>query len=120
DYLAAVINPFAGNFFASPGAVRLEHRLTRWMAEFVGYPKTSAGDLTSGGSISNLTAIVCAREARQLKARDYQRAVVYLSSQTHHSVSKALRIAGLAGCIRRNIPLDHAYRMRAQALEQTI
>src|SRR5215469_15775903 len=27
DYLAAVINPYAGNFFASPGAVRLEHAL---------------------------------------------------------------------------------------------
>src|SRR5262249_5582693 len=33
DYLAAVINPYAGNFFASPGAVRLEYTLTRWMAE---------------------------------------------------------------------------------------
>jgi hypothetical protein len=92
DYLAAVINPFAGNFFASPGAVRLEHLLTRWMARFVGYPPTAAGDLTSGGSIANLTAVVTAREARELKSRDYSKAVVYLTYQTHHSVAKALRI----------------------------
>jgi glutamate/tyrosine decarboxylase-like PLP-dependent enzyme len=117
DYLAAVVNPFAGNFFASPGAVRLELALTRWMARFVGYPKTAAGDLTSGGSISNLTTIVCAREARGLKPRDYERAVVYLTSQTHHSVGKALRIGGLGGCIRREIPLDQAYRMDARELE---
>jgi glutamate/tyrosine decarboxylase-like PLP-dependent enzyme len=120
DYLAAILNSYSGNFFASPGAVRMEHLLTRWMADFVGYPKNSAGDLTSGGSISNLSAIIAARERRALKARDYEKAVVYLSSQTHHSVTKALRIAGLAECIRREIPLDSAYRMRAELLEAAI
>ena len=79
DYLAAVTNPYVGNFFASPGAVRLEHLLTSWMAEFVGYPKTSAGDLTSGGSVANLSAVISAREARGLKPRDYDRAIVYLT-----------------------------------------
>src|SRR5437016_5433353 len=38
DFLSAAINPYAGNFFASPGAVRLEHLLMRWMAKMVGYP----------------------------------------------------------------------------------
>lgn len=120
DYLAAVINPFAGNYFASPGAVRLEHLLTRWMADFVGYPKTSAADLTSGGSISNLSAVLAARQARGLKAREYERAVVYLTSQTHHSVTKALRIAGLGECVVREIALDPAYRLRPELLEGAI
>jgi len=120
DYLAAVINSYSGNFFASPGAVRLEHLLTRWMADFVGYPETSAGDLTSGGSISNLSAIIAAREHRELKARDYERAVVYLTSQTHHSVTKALRIAGMGDCVRREIPMDAAYRMEPRLLADSI
>ncbi len=120
DYLAAVINPFSGNFFASPGAVRLEHLLTRWMADFVGYPAGAAGDLTSGGSMSNLTAVVAAREARQLKARDFDKAVVYVSSQTHHSISKALRIAGLGECIRCELPLDDHFRMQPESLESAI
>jgi glutamate/tyrosine decarboxylase-like PLP-dependent enzyme len=120
DYLAAVMNPFSGNFFASPGAVRLEHLLTRWMAEFVGYPETAAGDLTSGGSLANLGAVVAAREHRGLKARDYEKAVVYLSAQTHHSVTKALRIAGLGECVVREIALDGAYHMRTDLLEQAI
>jgi glutamate/tyrosine decarboxylase-like PLP-dependent enzyme len=120
DYLAAVLNPFSGNFFAAPGAVRLEHLLTRWMAEFIGYPKESAGDLTSGGSISNLTAVVTAREARQLKPRDYEKAVMYVTSQTHHSVEKALRIAGMSHCVKRQVALDAAYRMCPDALEQSI
>jgi glutamate/tyrosine decarboxylase-like PLP-dependent enzyme len=120
DYLAAVVNPFTGNFFAAPGAVRLEYSLTRWMAGFIGYPAHSAGDLTSGGSISNLTAVVAAREARQLKAPDYEKAVVYTTSQTHHSIEKALRIAGLGDCIQRSVTLDSRYRMRPEALDAAI
>jgi aromatic-L-amino-acid decarboxylase len=120
DYLAAVMNPYSGTFFASPGAVRLERVLTRWMAGFVGYSGRAAGDLTSGGSMSNLIAIVTAREAHELKGRNYEKTAVYLSTQTHHSVTKALRIAGLGECVQRLIPLDANYRMRADALDQAI
>jgi aromatic-L-amino-acid decarboxylase len=120
DYLAAVLNPFSGNFFAAPGAVRLEHLLTRWMAGFIGYPQSCAGDLTSGGSISNLTAVVTAREARQLKPRDYEKAVVYVTCQTHHSLEKALRIAGMRHCVQRQVALDAGYRMRPDALDESI
>lgn len=120
DYLAAATNPYVGNFFASPGGVRLEHLLTRWMSDFVGYPRTSAGDVTSGGSIANLSAILAAREGHGLRTRHYEKAVVYMTSQTHHSVTKALRIAGLGDCVRRSVPLDAAYRMRTEALEKSI
>ena len=120
DYLGAVINPFVGNFFASPGAVRLEHLLTRWMAQVVGYPNNSAGDLTSGGSIANLSAVVAAREAHGLKSKNYAKAVVYITSQTHHSITKALRIAGLGDCPQRLIRLDTVYRMRPDDLERRI
>jgi glutamate/tyrosine decarboxylase-like PLP-dependent enzyme len=120
DYLAAVTNRYAGLFFAAPGAVRMERMVLRWMADFVGYPATTAGDLTSGGSIANLIGVVTAREAHALKAQDYARAVVYLSDQTHHAVAKALRIAGLKECIQRHIPLDAHYHMRPEALEAAI
>ena len=120
DYLAAVINRYNGVFFAAPGAVRLERMLLHWMADFAGYPATAAGDLTSGGSIANLIGVVTAREAHDLRARDYERAVVYLSDQTHHAVTKALRIAGLKECIQRHIPLDDHYRMRPEALAAVI
>jgi aromatic-L-amino-acid decarboxylase len=120
DYLAAVTNRYTGMFFAAPGAVRMEHMLLRWMADFIGYPETSAGDLTSGGSIANLMGVVTARDAFGLAGADYQRAVVYLTDGTHHSVDKALRIAGLGECIRRNIALDEGYRMHPDDLRRAI
>src|SRR5207342_2001906 len=64
DFLAAVSNKYSGFASASPGAVRLENACTAWLAEAIGYPPDSAGTLTSGGSLANLTAIVTARETR--------------------------------------------------------
>src|SRR5689334_13326439 len=68
DYLADVFNRYAGVFYASPGAVRMENMLIRWMSKLVGYPSTAGGNLTTGGSIANLIGIVTARDARDVKA----------------------------------------------------
>ncbi len=120
EYLAAIGGRYAGLFFASPGAVRMERMLLRWIADFIGYPESAKGDLTSGGSISSLMAIVTAREAYNLKAKDFPDTVVYLTDQTHHTIEKALRIAGLKECVKRYIPLDKLYHMSTDALEEAI
>ena len=120
DYLADVFNRYAGVFYASPGAVRMENMLIRWMSEIVGYPSDAAGNLTTGGSLANLIAIVTARDAQNIKAKDIERSVIYLSEQAHHSVDKAIRIAGLGECIVRHIPLDSKYRIIAEELEHQI
>ena len=120
DYLAAVMNRFAGIFFAGPGAVYMEHMLLAWMADIVGYPKSAGGNLTSGGSIANLVGIVAARDARGLKAKDFEKSVIYLTTQAHHSVDKAIRIAGLKECVIQDVPLDEKSRMDADVLERTI
>lgn len=120
DYLADVTNKYAGIFYASPGAVRIENTLCRWMCDLMGYPETAIGNLTSGGSISNLIAVVAARETHQIKARNIEKTVIYLSEQAHHSVLKAIKIAGLSEAIIRFIPLDDGLRMSANHLEATI
>ncbi len=120
DYLADVFNRFAGMYFASPGAVRMENVLLRWMAEMVGFPKEAAGNLSSGGSISNLIAVTTARDAFGIKGRDLDKSVIYHTSQYHHCLDKSIRIAGLKECIRRNIPMDERFRMKTDELETQI
>jgi glutamate/tyrosine decarboxylase-like PLP-dependent enzyme len=120
DYLADITNRYAGIRFAGPGAVEMENVLLDWMAELVGYPAGSGGNLSSGGSIANLIGIVTARDACGLKAKDYERAVVYLSDQAHHCIDKAIRVAGMGECIRRKVPLDDGYRMVPGDLETMI
>lgn len=120
DYLAAITNRYAGFYFASPGAVRLENMLLRWMAGIVGYPAESAGNLTSGGSIASLVGIVTGRDVHGIEGQEVRRAVVYLTEQRHHAIDKALRVAGLGSCIRRTVAVDSRYRMDADALAEAI
>jgi glutamate/tyrosine decarboxylase-like PLP-dependent enzyme len=90
------------------------------MAYEIGYPLGSGGNLTSGGSIANLIGIVTARDAYELKAKEFEKTVIYLSEHGHHSIDKAIRIAGLKECIKRYIPLDNGYRMKVDELEKAI
>ncbi len=120
DYLAAISNKYAGIFFTGPGAVRMENMLIRWVADLVGYPATAAGNIASGGSIANLAAIATARDAHGLRGADFATAVVYLTSQAHHCIEKALRIAGMAEARIRHVPIDDHFRMRPDALEAAI
>ena len=120
DYLADVTNKYAGIEFTGPGAVALENSLLSWMAKSVGYPIDSAGNLTSGGSIANLIAITTARDAFELKAKNFDKTVIYLSEQAHHSVDKAIRIAGLKECILRHVELDNKFRMIPGRLDALI
>jgi glutamate/tyrosine decarboxylase-like PLP-dependent enzyme len=92
----------------------------RWTADVVGFPASAGGTLTSGGSIANLACLAAARDSRGLRARDFHRVVVYLSSQTHHCVAKALRVLGLSECEKRYVPLDDRFRMRPDALEAQV
>ncbi|HEX8241594.1 MAG TPA: aminotransferase class V-fold PLP-dependent enzyme [Allosphingosinicella sp.] len=116
DFLAAASNKYAGFAPAAPGAVRLENATTAWLARVIGFPASSAGTLTSGGSMANLTAIVAAREARDEEGGG----AVYLSSTAHHCIEKALRIAGRRTAPLRLVPTDERHRMRADRLEELL
>lgn len=120
DYLAAVTNRYAGVFFSSPGAVRIENQCIRWMCDLIGYPKNAAGNLTSGGSIANLIGLVAARDEAGITGKDFSRAVVYTTRQVHHCVIKAIKFAGLGEATVREIPMDNRYRMQPEALSQQI
>lgn len=120
DYLADVFNRYAGVFYASPGAVRMENMLVRWMCDLVGFPAGSAGNLTTSGSLANMIAIVVARDAKDIRSAIVPRSVIYISKQTHHSVDKAIRVAGLGECIVRHVELDARFRMVPEDLSGKI
>ena len=120
DYLADISNRYAGTFYASPGAVRIENMLLKWMCQLFGFPKNAGGNLTSGGSIANLIAIVTARDHKQLQSKDFGRVVIYSTEQVHHCTRKAIKISGLYEAIQRNIPMDAHFRMDAEALAKAI
>jgi len=120
DYLAAVANRYAGLYFASPGAVRMENMLLSWMADVAGYSSGAAGNLTSGGSIANLIAIVTARDTYGITGDRLAQSAIYFTEHIHHSIKKAIHVAGLSGCVKREVPVDGRYRMDAKALAAAV
>ena len=120
DFIAAVTNHYAGVFFGGPGAVRMENMLIRWLCDLMGYPQTALGNLTSGGSIANLIAITTARDAKEIKSTKVAQSVIYLTAQAHHSIQKAIRIAGLNECKLSYVPLDENFKMDVKQLEAAI
>jgi len=120
DYLAAVTNRYAGVFYASPGAVKMEDALINWSGNLIGYDEGFGGNLTSGGSIANLIALSTAKKTKNISSKNLLKSVIYCSQQTHHSIYKAINIVGLEECVIRKIPLDSNYRLSSLDLKSQI
>lgn len=120
DYIAAVNNHYAGVHFAGPAAVELENYLIQWMGEILDFSPQAVGNLTSGGSIANLIAIVTARDRSNVMEENPRDFCIYMSKQSHHSLDKAIRIAGLNQCRIRIIEVDEHYRLDVESLRELI
>jgi aromatic-L-amino-acid decarboxylase len=103
---------------ASPGLVQLESNVIRWMCEAVGYPATSGGILTSGGSLAHFSAVVAARRDRL--PEDFLSGTLYASAEAHHSVAKAALLAGFPPERVRAVEVDGRFRMRVDALRAAV
>lgn len=114
-----VFNPHESCRINAPAITMIEQKLIRWMCDMAGYPGESGGLFVSGGSIANLTALTAARDAR-LTWKERGRAVVYVSDQTHASVSKGLHIIGFDKSQIRVIPGDAGFRMDTGCLAKAI
>jgi aromatic-L-amino-acid decarboxylase len=118
DYLAALTNPFVGVTPAAPGGAEIENSAVRWLIELLGLPASAWGTLQSGGSLATLTAVVAARETRP--ATDWPRGVIYLTSEAHIAIRKALHIAGLGAVSVREIDVDERLRMSVPDLARQV
>jgi aromatic-L-amino-acid/L-tryptophan decarboxylase len=94
DFLAAGLNRYTGRAGPAPACVALEESVLRWMCNLFGMPAGSQGLLTTGGSLSNLIAVVAARTRHAEGAVD--RATVYVGEHAHGSMAKSARTAGIA------------------------
>lgn len=84
----------------SPAAAELEERVLNWLRDAFGLPTTWEGVIQDTASTATLTALLSARERyTQLQSNEVgmQGAAlrVYCSTETHSSIEKAVKIAGL-------------------------
>lgn len=93
----------------SPGLSRLERGLCAWLASRLGLPEGASGVPASGGSLSNLMALVTARRNRCLDG--CSDAVVLCSADAHVSLDKAVMVMGLPPQALVRLPVDEAGRL---------
>jgi aromatic-L-amino-acid decarboxylase len=107
----------------SDAATLVERQALRWVGELVGYPG-EGGSFTSGGMLSNLTALTAARE-RALPGSRHRGifgtpAAIYCSSEAHYSIVRAAEVLGLGSDAVRSVPIDENRRARPQDLAAAI
>jgi aromatic-L-amino-acid decarboxylase len=121
DALAAC---FDVNLASWAGAAsEIEDQAVRWVGEFVGFAG-EAGAFTSGGTISNLTALTAARERALPGSRRSglggRRLALYCSAESHYSVVRAAELLGVGTDGVRALPIDASRRLRPDAVAEAI
>jgi aromatic-L-amino-acid decarboxylase len=126
EMLTATLGAQCMKWETSPAATELEERMMTWLREMTGLPKQFQGVIQDTASTATLVAILSARE----KYSDYQvneKGVkwndnfrVYCSAETHSSIEKAVKIAGLGSQNLVKVKVDEDFRMDVKALKEAI
>jgi aromatic-L-amino-acid decarboxylase len=114
----------------SPACTELETHMLDWLADMLDLPAKFRSDSAGGGVIqdSASSATLCALLAAREKASAYQtnergcdgRLVAYGSAQTHSSIEKAIKIAGIGRQNLRLIEVDDDFALRPEELVRHI
>ncbi len=103
--------------------VGIEIEIIKKVCEIIKYPEYSGGTITSGGSASNLLAMLMARDkaSPDIRYKSYQGLLVgYTSESSHYSIKKNAAILGIGTEQIRKIPTNNKGLMIPEALEEAI
>lgn len=120
EAIVAALNASVDTWDSGPYAVELERQVVRALADRLGLPGSSDGVFTSGGTASNLHALLIARDAVAERLAAGARPVVFCSAVAHFSVSRACAVLGLGADAVRTVPVDARYRLRPDLLAGTL
>ena len=93
DLIAAGLNNNLLAYELSPSVTLLEESLCKWFAKKIGFNDSSGGIAASGGTLSNLNALIAARHNAGLGSDP--NSVLLVSEDAHSSFIKCTRIMGL-------------------------
>ena len=110
----------------SPAAAELEEKTMNWLKEMLGLPSNLHGVIQDTASTASLVAILTAREkysnyqVNQKGFSSEEHFTVYCSTETHSSVEKGVKIAGIGKENLTKISTDDNQAMNPEALEAAI
>ncbi|MFI4882575.1 MAG: pyridoxal phosphate-dependent decarboxylase family protein [Phycisphaerales bacterium JB064] len=123
EWLTAVMNASMYTYEVAPAMTLVEREVIARMGRAAGWTGCE-GLFTPGGSLSNLMAMLMARQRAlpKVKSRGLQdsKLVVFTSAEAHYSVERAAVILGLGSDSVVQIGQDRYGRMRADAFEHEV
>ena len=126
EMLTATLGAQCMKWETSPAAAELEERVMNWLRDQMGIPQNWEGVIQDTASTATLAAILSARERQS----DYQinnegfegfsKYRVYCSQETHSSIEKGVKIAGIGKQNLVKIEVDEHQALRPELLAKAI
>jgi len=118
DLIAAGLNNNLLAYELSPSITLLEESLCKWFAKKIGFNDSSGGIAASGGTLSNLNALIAARNNAGLGTNP--NSVLLVSEDAHSSFVKCMRVMGLDTRNLVRIKTDNQGRMDIKDLRNSL
>jgi len=118
DLIAAGLNNNLLAYELSPSITLLEESLCKWFAKKIGFNDFSGGIAASGGTLSNLNALIAARNNAGLGTNP--NSVLLVSEDAHSSFVKCIRVMGLDEANLVRIKTDNQGRMDINDLRNSL
>ncbi|MET7753900.1 aspartate aminotransferase family protein [Streptomyces sp. NPDC005389] len=117
EAVLSAVNSSLDTWDQSAGGTLIERKLIDWTNGRIGFGPGADGVFTSGGSQSNLQALLLAREeAKPADGRDLSKLRIFSSECSHFSVQKSAGLLGLGQDAVVSIPVDRNKRMQSVVL----
>lgn len=131
ELLIASFNDSMDSWDQGPAATEVEVAVIDGLKKLYGYSESADGVFTSGGSQSNMSAIIAARDSYCMKklgwdvkknglTEEWKKLRLYTSEISHFSMDKTCHIMGLGYESVRKIPVDDKCRVDIVAFEKMV
>ncbi|MFD3995982.1 pyridoxal phosphate-dependent decarboxylase family protein [Streptomyces sp. NPDC058548] len=114
EAVLSAVNSSLDTWDQSAGGTLIERKIVDWTCGRIGLGPAADGVFTSGGTQSNLQALLLARE--EAKTTDLSRLRIFSSECSHFSVQKSATLLGLGQDAVVSIPVDRNKRMQSVVL----
>ncbi|MCZ9352888.1 lysine decarboxylase DesA [Streptomyces mutabilis] len=118
EAVLSAVNSSLDTWDQSAGGTLIERKLIDWTTARIGLGPAADGVFTSGGTQSNLQALLLARE--EAKTESFADLRVFASEVSHFSVKKSAKLLGLGPDAVVSIPVDQDKRMQTVALAREL
>lgn len=123
EIISSFLNPTMATFEIAPVLTILEKRVVSELLDMMGFER-GEGIMVTGGSNSNLLAMLCARTEYSPNIRltgfGHNRFRIYISSEAHYSFDKAANITGIGTQNLIQVPTNEKGEMIPEELERII